>query len=97
MNFEHELENSLRTVPELPPDLFGRIEKKVVFNQKRNVLYYSVAASLLLFLGSLLFTLHKPVYTVEQEVADELQTLHDYVNGEDLDKDLEMYAIINNY
>jgi hypothetical protein len=34
---------------------------------------------------------------MENEVADELQILHDYVNGNDLDSDLEMYAIINNY
>jgi hypothetical protein len=97
MNFEHELKRSLRNVPELPMDLFGKIEKQVGFRQKRTVLYYAIAASLLLFLGSLTITLHKPVYIVEKEVADELQTVHDFIRGEDLDKDLEMYAIINNY
>lgn len=97
MNFEHELKRSLCDVPELPPELFGAIEKRIGFKHKRTVLYYSIAVSLLLFLGSLSLALHKPVYTVEKEVADELQTMHDFVNGDDLDNDIEMYAIINNY
>ncbi len=97
MNFENELKSSLRDVPELPPDLFNAIGKKVGSKRKRTILYYSIAASLLLFLGSISLTLHKPVYIVEKEVADELQTLHDFVNGNDLDNDIEMYAIINNY
>lgn len=97
MKFEHELKRSLGDVPKLPADLFNAIEKKIVFKQKWRVLHYAIAASLLLFLGSLTFTSHKPVYIVEKEVADELQTLHDFVNGNDLDTDIELYAIINNY
>jgi hypothetical protein len=100
MKFEYELKRSLNDVPELPPDLFKKIEKKVATKHKRTVFYYSIAASLLLFLGALSFIAYKPVlpvYTVENEVAEELQTIHDYVNGNDLDNDIEMYAIINNY
>jgi hypothetical protein len=97
MKFEHELKRSLSDVPQLPSDLFNIIEKKVGRKQNVRMLFYSIAASLLLFLGSLSIIEHKPVQTVEKEVADELQTLHDFVNGNDLDNDIEMYAIINNY
>lgn len=97
MNFENELKRSLSDVPELPSDLFNKIEKKVSAPQKWRVLNYAIAASLLLFFGSLSFIENKPVQTVEKEVADELQTLHDFVNGNDLDNDIELYAIINNY
>lgn len=100
MKFEHDLKSSLNDVPELPPDLFSKIEKKLAIKHKRTVFYYSIAASLLLFLGGLSFVTYKPappVYTVENDVAEELQTIHDYMNGNDLDNDIEMYAIINNY
>jgi hypothetical protein len=100
MKFEHELKRSLNDVPELPPDLFKKIEKTIITKHKRAVFYYSIAASMLLFLGALSFITNKavsPEYTVENEVAEELQTIHDYVNGNDLDNDIEMYAIINNY
>jgi hypothetical protein len=97
MKFEQELKRSLSDAPPLPPDLFRGIEQKVNFKHKWTVFYYSVAATVILFLVSLSAVQHKPVYTVEAEAAEELQTLHDFVNGNDLDNDIEMYAIINNY
>jgi hypothetical protein len=93
----YEMQKSLSEVPEIPSELFGKIQKKI-YSKKRNLtLLYAVAASLLLLLGSLSIVLHRHDTTINEEVADELQMLHDYVNGNDLDNDLETYAIINNY
>jgi hypothetical protein len=98
MTFDQELKNSLSDVPEIPAGLFGKIESRIVSKKRRLSLFYAIAATLLLFLGSLTFFVNKkPINKMENEVADELQILHDYVNGNDLDSDLEMYAIISNY
>jgi hypothetical protein len=98
MTFDQELKNSLSDVPEIPAGLFEGIESSIVSKKRKLSLYFAIAATLILFLGALtFFTNKKPIDIMEKEVADELQMMHDYVNGNDLDSDLEMYAIISNY
>jgi translation initiation factor 2 alpha subunit (eIF-2alpha) len=97
MNFEADLKKSLSDAPDVPSELYEKIRKKVYPRSKKIAFYYAVAASLLLAIGTLRIAIHKPDKTINEEVAIELQMLHDYVNGDDLDNDLELYAIIDNY
>lgn len=97
MNFETELNKSLSDIPDVPSGLYEKIQKRVHSKRKKSAFYYTLAASLLLAIGSIRIAIHKPDTVIREEVVIELQMLHDYVNGDDLDSDIEMYAIIDNY
>ncbi|MBN1602571.1 MAG: hypothetical protein JW915_13265 [Chitinispirillaceae bacterium] len=97
MNFETELKKSLSDTPDVPSGLYEKIQRNVHSKRKKFVFYYIAAASLLLAIGSLRLATLKPDTVIKEEVTIELQMLHDYVNSNDLDNDIEMYAIIDNY
>ncbi len=96
---EQDFYRELADVPALPPDLFDGIRHRI----NRNVLIkkslFALAASFVLVIGSLQVITMQPSRgnVVQPEVASELQTIHDYLNGSDLEGDLDLYAVVEGY
>jgi hypothetical protein len=97
MNREKEFYEALSQVPELPKlyeGIAGRIRKQKLF--LRTV--YATAATVVLALGATGFFLANQTRhsDVPLEVASELQTVNDYLNGNDLTRELQVYAVYYN-
>lgn len=99
MIFEEDFYRNIADVPDLPPDLFDAIDRKI---RRRIFVRRSIgalAASILLFIGS--FGLAKKLssrnHHLLPEVAEELQIIHDYLNSRDLEGDPDLYAVVEGY
>jgi hypothetical protein len=95
---EKEFIQELGAVPPLPDSLYDTITTRI---KRRAVVTRSVlaaAAALVLALGSTMTYLFAPVkeMPVSQELVSELQTIHDYLNGNDLDQELQVYVVYYN-
>ena len=103
MTNDNDFYQELGRVPGLPPHLYGNIRRRI----GRQALFmraaYALAAALVLTVGTTGFwATHQglgPATTaavassqVSPEVAEELQSVHDYCNGENLKQDVESYA-----
>lgn len=95
MMTEKEFCRELAVVPELPPDLYGRINgairrRKVIF---RTVL--AIAATFICALGAtgMIVLHHVPTQAVTPEVAEELLSIRSYVSGSDIDEAAAAYAL----
>jgi hypothetical protein len=96
---EQDFYRELADVPELPPDLFDDIRHRINRRALIKRSLFALAASLVLVIGSLQVVTMQPSRgtIVQPEVASELQTIHDYLNGSDLEGDLELYAVVEGY
>jgi hypothetical protein len=99
MNDEHDFYRELSDVPELPPDLFGSIDKRI---RRRALMHRSLiglAAALVLSIGlfGMFAKRHYTSDTFYPEITAELQNVHDYLNAGDLEDDLALYAVFNDY
>jgi hypothetical protein len=98
MNREMIFFEALGRVPELPEGLYqgiaGRIRRRKLLTRT----LYAAAATLVMALGAtgVFLTGQTERYAVSSEVASELQTVSDYLNGTDLDQELQAYAVYYN-
>lgn len=98
MNREKEFFESLGRVPELPEGLYqgiaGRIRQRKLITRT----FVAIAATMVMALGitSVLLTGQTGRNAGSWEVATELQTVHDYLNGNDLNEELKVYAVYFN-
>jgi hypothetical protein len=98
MNRENNFFEALGRVPELPEGLYqgiaGRIRRRKLLTRT----FYAAAATLIMALGTAGFFLigQTEQYAVSSEAASELQTVRDYLNGTDLDQELQAYAVYYN-
>jgi hypothetical protein len=98
MNREKEFFEELGRVPELPDGLFrgigGRIRQRKLLMRT----LFATAATIAITLGTTGFFLADQAKgkAVSPEVISELQTVHDYLNGTDLDQELQAYAVFYN-
>ncbi|MBN2037762.1 MAG: hypothetical protein JW768_13555 [Chitinispirillaceae bacterium] len=88
----------LADVPPLPDTIYRGITAKI---RKRAMILrtvYATAAAIVLTLGTATFFIFDTSRNsaVSQELVSELQTIHDYLNGNDLDKELQVYAVFYN-
>lgn len=94
---EKEFFEELGRVPALPAETFDTIRGTIA--RRRNVAraLYSLAATLVIALGMTFAFLARSDTAVAgapaAEAASELQTVHDYLNGNDLDQELQVYAV----
>ena len=95
LQFYQEIAN----VPELPPDLYRRIERKIRRRLYFRNLVYALAASIVILVGTFgMITINSPRSNeLQPEVASELQIIHDYLNSSDLEGDLALYAVVEGY
>jgi type VI protein secretion system component VasK len=96
MRNEENFYRELAEVPPVPADLFEKINSKISRKSRINKSIIALAACTILALGTTLF-LRNQSQTAEYsaDVANELQIIHDYVNGEDLEQDLNSYVAVD--
>ncbi|MBN1127378.1 MAG: hypothetical protein JXA71_00220 [Chitinispirillaceae bacterium] len=98
MRDEKTFFEELGRVPPLPDGLYGSIERGIGRARRLEQAIIAIAATLIVALGSGAFFLNRAAHDrmVPQEVASELQNVHDYLNGNDLDQELQVYAVYYN-
>jgi hypothetical protein len=98
MNDEKAFFEELGRVPPLPDGLYGAIEHRIWRGRQVKQALLAMAATLVIALGAGTFFFNQNVQdrAVPIEVASELQTVHDYLNSNDLDQELQVYAVYYN-
>jgi hypothetical protein len=95
MTNERDFYRELGRVPEVPRVIYEKVDRTV----RRQALFsravLAVAALFIVALGTtgVLFVRKGNDRTVSPEVVAELQTVHNYLAGSDLDKEYESYAL----
>ncbi len=100
MEHENRFFNFLKDIPELSPDIYDRIEQRIHRRSLVRRSFFAAAALLLCAIGVInaIITIKPPRNDVLQpEIASELQIIHDYLNGRDLETDLELYTVVEGY
>ncbi|MBN1575583.1 MAG: hypothetical protein JW913_03470 [Chitinispirillaceae bacterium] len=94
-NFYREIAN----IPPLPPDLYGSIDRAIRRRSLAKKALLALAASIVLLIGAVTLKTITPARTdiLQPEVASELQIIHDYLNGSNLEGELELYAVVEGY
>ena len=99
MNDETSFYRELGTVPELPADCYTAVEREI--RRKKTVprILFALAASIVLVIGSLQIVTHNQPQNngIQEDVASELQIISDYLNSNDLEGDIDLYAVVEGY
>jgi hypothetical protein len=96
MRTEENFYRELAEVPQVPAELFDKINSRISHKSRINKSIFVLAACTILALGTTMFLRNQPqTATYSADVANELQVIHDYVNGEDLEQDLNSYAVVD--
>lgn len=92
----------LPEVPPVPDSIYPAVEKEI--RRHRTILktVWALAACLILAIGITGYysfqNKEQPVASSQElpeEIIDELQILNDFVNGNSLDEDMAMYAVVD--
>lgn len=96
---ENEFYQSIGDVPQLPADLYGSIERKLRRRVAVRRKLFAIAASLIVVAGALPLIINHFADSgpLRPEVTSELATVRDFLNGNDLENDLELYAVVEGY
>jgi hypothetical protein len=92
---EQDFYRELGKVPELPHDFYAivrrKIRRRIVFSRTA----LALAATFILAIGTtgILVTHQRNDLSLSSEVAEELQTVDNYLTGEDLDQEYASYAL----
>ena len=94
MTTDYEVFQEIGRVPALPPYLYKNIDKEVRRRSffARSVMALAAALVLSICSTSFWFAHERTNGAISAELADELQTVSDYANGESLNNDLALYA-----
>lgn len=86
----------LSNVPPLPDELFGKINRRINRRSWWQKSLIGLAASAIIAVGLSGYALtQKKCATYSPEVAGELQIIHSYINGDDLEQEPDMYAVLD--
>lgn len=96
---EHDFYEKFGTAPELPPDLYEKIDKRISRRSIGKKVIYAIAASIIVLIGGYTLTINNSTRdnTIQPEVASELQIIHDYLNSSNLEEELSLYAVVEGY
>lgn len=99
MTYGNDFYRSIADVPPLPADLYGGIENALRRRSAARRRLLALAASLVMIAGALPLIINhfSGSGTLRPEVASELTTVRDFLNGNDLENDLELYAVVEGY
>lgn len=100
---QEEFYQKLSEVPPVPDSLYPEIEKRIKQTRSVRNTIWALAASLILAVGITGFyysfsnkaqTVASPVELSENTI-NELQSFNEYINGNSLDEEIEMYALVD--
>ena len=96
---EHDFYEDVGTAPDLPPDLYEQIDKRISRKAVGKKVIYAIAASIIVLIGGYTLTINKSSRndSLQPEVASELQIIHDYLNSSNLEEELSLYAVVEGY
>ena len=86
----------LGNIPDVPQSLYSNIEKDIRFSRFSVYKWVALAALVILSIGvpALIQTSGKEqVDIVDADIASELQFVHDYLNGYDIEENFEISAL----
>ena len=92
---EKEFYQELGRVPEVPHNLYENVRRKI----RRQTLFLrtvlALAATVIIAVGAggVLVAHKETVRNLSPEVAEDLQIMHNYLTGKDLDLESESYAL----
>jgi len=92
---EQDFYRELGSVPEVPHDLYATVRRKIRRRTVFSRTALALAATFILAIGTtgVLVTHQRNDLSLSSEVAEELQTVHNYLTGKDLDQESESYAL----
>jgi hypothetical protein len=106
MNSHEDLfRQDLSDIPPVPEGMFGAIENRIRRRQRMVRTVWTAACSLMLLLGGLTVTTlrlpHPPAVAnaavtpqaVSDDAVKELQRVRDYLNGNDVEAEVAVYAV----
>ena len=95
MTTEHDFYRELGHVPELPPSLYGSVRTKIRRQSFFSRALMAAAAIIIVAAGTAgMLSSHKRTdLSVSPEAVAELQTVHNYLTGRDLDNAYESYVL----
>lgn len=99
MKRENQFYSELAIVPDIPSDLFDKIENRLRQTKLIKNISLALAASLVLLISPLAFVhITTPrITSLQPEVASELQVMSDYLNANDLNTEFEQYAVVDGF
>ncbi|MBN1309301.1 MAG: hypothetical protein JXA18_15360 [Chitinispirillaceae bacterium] len=99
MTYENDFYREITTAPPLPPDLYGSINRALCRRARAKKALVAIAASIVLLIGAVVHKTIVPSHTdiLQPEVASELQIIHDYLNSNNLEGELKLYAVVEEY
>jgi hypothetical protein len=98
MNCEDRFYKELSQVPEMPSGVYEKIARRAALHTTTRSSLIALAASLIMALGFFgLIDKKTQDVALQPEVADELQIISDYLNGDDLEQEFENYAFIGGF
>lgn len=93
---EQKFNEALAGVPPLPDGIYDAVRTTVRHRYAMRVSMLSLAASLMLLLGGFqAYRSFAPAPAVSQEVADELQHVGEYLNGETISSEMPLYVSLD--
>ena len=99
---QEEFYSRLSEVPPVPDSIYPAVEKKIRQQWAVRKTVWALAACLILAIGIIGYTSfqnrEQPVASsqeLSEEIIDELQTLNEFVNGNSLDEEMAMYAVVD--
>jgi hypothetical protein len=95
MTTEQDFFRELGHVPELPPWCYEKVSRKIRYRSLTSRAVLAAAALLIVSAGMAgLLSVHKGKdRLVSPEAVEELQTVHNYLTGTDIEKEYESYAL----
>ena len=92
---EQQFYQELGQLPGPPPELFTAINRKI---RRQGIIFrtmLALAATVVLAVGTtgILLVHNRTDQNLSAEVTDELQLIHSYLSGEDLDQVSQLYAM----
>lgn len=92
---ENKFYDELGRVPELPTGLYEDIHRKIRHRVVFPRIVLALAATIILAIGTtgIVITHKGNVQSFSPDVVTELQTVHSYLNGEDLDQEYKSYVL----
>jgi hypothetical protein len=98
MSIEKQFYQRLNETPELPEDLFDKIDTRISKAKTKKRMLVSFAAALLISVGTAGIAVHQnSINSLDAEVVAELEDIWNFMNNDDVDNDLDMYAIIEGF
>lgn len=99
---QEEFYSRLSEVPPVPDSIYPAVAKEIGRKKSIQKTVWALAACLILAIGITSYTSfqnkEQPVASSQElpeEIIDELQILNDFVNGNSLDEEIAMYAVVD--